>query len=60
MVRVEIPLNNADTMQASDWQLLFISGNGQITELPFEIADGKIVFTATQLGMFLFAPAGIL
>ena len=29
-------------------------------EIPFEIADGKIVFTATQLGMFLFAPAGIL
>lgn len=59
-MRVEIPLDNADTMQTSDWQLLFISGNGQMIEIPFEIADGKIVFTATQLSMFLFAPAGIL
>ncbi len=59
-MRVEIPLDNADTMQTSDWQLFFIAENGQMTELPFEIADGKIVFTATQLGMFLFAPAGIL
>ncbi len=57
-VRVEIPLDNADTMQASDWQLFFISENGQMTEIPFEIADGKIVFTTTQLGMFLLASAG--
>lgn len=56
-VKVEIPTEQLqDTQDMSAMRLVLIANDGTMIEIPFEIIDGKLVFTTDMLGLFAFVP----
>lgn len=56
-VTVTILLTDEEVTALEGTKLVLVLSDGTMIEIPYEIVDGKLVFTTSQLGVFAFIPA---
>ena len=54
---IAIPMDEDEIVELEDMRLVLVLADGSMIEIPFEIVEGKLVFTTTQMGVFAFVPA---
>ena len=56
-VTIALPVTEEEVETLVNTKLVLVLEDGTMVEIPYEIVDGKLVFTTTQMGVFAFVPA---
>ena len=53
---ITIPVEEEEIEALKDMKLVLVLSDGTLIDIEYEIVDGKLVFTTTQMGVFAFIP----
>ena len=53
---VAIPMEEEEITELEGMKLVLVLADGTLVEIPYEIVEGKLVFTTTQIGVFALIP----
>jgi len=56
-VTIALPVTEEEIVSLASTKLMLMLSDGTMIEIPFEVVDGKIVFTTEMMGVFAFVPA---